>query len=96
MKIIYNILIISILCTSNAWSQDSLKNVLSDRKEENVEIHIDNRKLTKNLEKVQNNLNAVARTTTINRNYRRNLDGNWKQDAPEEDNPIEKKKTITR
>jgi hypothetical protein len=97
MKITYNILIISILCISNAWSQDSLKNKLSDRNDENIEININKSNLIKNLEEVQKNLNGVARITSINRNYRRNLDGNWQQDIDNsEDNPIEKKKTITK
>ena len=89
-------MIISILCISNAWSQDSLKNKLSDRKDGNIEIHINKGNLIKNLEEVQNNLNAVARITSINRSYRRNLEGNWQQDNSTEDNPIEKKKTITK
>ena len=97
MKTIYNILIINILFISNAWSQDSLKTNFPERKDKKIEIRIDKRELIKNLEEVQNNLNAVAKTTTINRNYRRNLDGNWQQDNENsEENPIEKKKTLTK
>ena len=95
MKIIYNILIISILCIVNTWSQDSLKNSLSERMDKNIEFQIDNGNLIKNLKEVHKNLNAIAKSTIVNRNYRRNLEHIWQQDdSPTEDNPIQKKKNI--
>ena len=95
MKIIYNILIISILCVSNAWSQDSLKNSLSERRDKNIEFKVDKGNLIKNLEEVHKNLNAMAKSTIINRNYRRNLENIEHQyDPSTEDNPIQKKKNI--
>lgn len=95
MKIIYNILIISTLCIANAWSQDSLKNSLSERMDKNIEFQIDNGNLIKNLKEVHKNLNAIAKSTIVNRNYRRNLEHIWQQDdSPTEDNPIQKKKNI--
>lgn len=97
MKIIYNILIISILCVSNAWSQDSLKNSLSERRDKNIEFKVDKGNLIKNLEEVHKNLNAMAKSTIINRNYRRNLENIEHQyDPSTEDNPIEKKRTISK
>ncbi len=97
MKIIYNILIISILYMSNAWSQDSLKNSLSERRDKNIEFKVDKGNLIKNLEEVHKNLNAMAKSTIINRNYRRNLENIEHQyDPSTEDNPIEKKRTISK
>ncbi|MBC7408300.1 MAG: hypothetical protein H7339_07920 [Arcicella sp.] len=97
MKIIYNILIISILCVSNAWSQDSLKNSLSERRDKNIEFKVDKGNLIKNLEEVHRNLNAMAKSTIVNRNYRRNLENIEHQyDPSTEDNPIEKKRTISK
>ena len=97
MKKTYNILIISILCISNAWSQDSLKNKSSNRKDENIEIYIDKSTLIKNLEEVQQNLNGVAKIISTHRNYRENIDSNLHQEnAPLEENSFEKKKTITK
>ena len=111
---------ISILCISNAWSQDSLMNHLSEKKDDRVKLkikHIDkkiinkaiknaigadedvevdvSRMSKKTIEKMFENL--VAKSTTEYKNYRRNLEGNWQEDNDNsEDNPIEKKKSITK
>jgi hypothetical protein len=120
MKKIYNILIISILCISNAWSQDSLKNNSSDKTDEIIEIKInrlnnetisrvikDAAKVGKGVEVDISNLDkksiekaiesAIAKNSTFNKNYRLSFDENWQQDnSSTEDNPIEKKKNITK
>ena len=95
MRILYNILIISILYISNAWSQDNPKDSLLERKDENIEFQIDNENLIKNFKEVNRNLNAMVKSTIINRNFRRNLDSIWQpDDSSAEDNPIQKKKNI--
>lgn len=90
MRIIYNILIISILFIASARSQDSLDKSFSKRKVENIEIQLENKHINRNI-------NAIAKSIIINRNYKRNLQGILQQeDYSSEDNPIEKKKIITK
>ncbi len=115
MKKIYNILIISILCISNAWSQDSLKNapqlkiILGDKDERtNIQERRVYKKQTDGTRvKITHDYlgdsssDALARVEVYknrsNRSYRKDTEGNWQQDnTSTEDNPIEKKKTLTK
>ncbi|MEY4539453.1 MAG: hypothetical protein RLZZ306_1210 [Bacteroidota bacterium] len=116
MKTIYNILIISILGVSNAWSQDSLKNkYLKIEIEENESIHnLLERKSTNSTEnskkRVEGLLNEL-RASAKNRSYSYSFptppmpplppmppfeNQNFDRSHNSEDNPIEKKKTITK
>lgn len=115
MKIIYNILIISILCIPNAWSQDSLQHkYLKIETEENESIHnlilkghssVEHSK--KRVEQLRNELRASARNRSFSyliptpslpllppmppTNFQ-----NFDRNDSSEDNPIEKKKNITK
>lgn len=90
MKIIYTILVINILYISNVWSQDSLTSNFPENIAKNIEIRIDNKNIS-------TNSNVIAKSTNINRNYYKKLDGSWQKDDEDfEDNLIEKKKTITK
>jgi hypothetical protein len=115
MKIIYNILIISILCISNAWSQDSLKNKSSKIEiEENEYINKNNTQLQDIKRSVENsrlrieNLKNELRATSRNQSFAYSFPTppmppmppsnfqNFDRNDNSEDNPIEKKKTITK
>jgi hypothetical protein len=118
MKIIYNILIISILCISNTWSQDSLQNKYLRIETQSESIHnllerhgtesVEHSK--KRVEGLLNELRASARNRSFSHVVPRppmsplspmppmppieyqNLDRTEKS----EDNPIEKKRTLTK
>jgi hypothetical protein len=95
MKITYNILIISILCISNAWSQDSLRNksLEEDSLNSNNQLlknQAESHRLLKEFSK------ADAQFQTEMQFFTRNFPNKNNQDNNSEDNPIEKKKTITK
>jgi hypothetical protein len=96
MKIIYNILTISILFVSNALSQDSLKNKYSEKDSFN-----DNNQLLKNQAESHRLLKEFSKADAQFKNemqfFSRNFSNkNNQDDSSTEDNPIEKKKTITK
>ena len=112
MKTIYNILIISILCISNAWSQDSLQNKYLRIETENKSIHNllelhsteSIERSRKGVEELQKELKASAK----NRSFSFAVPmpplppmpplefQNFDRSDNSEDNPIEKKKTLTK
>ena len=114
MKTIHNILIISILCISNAWSQDSLRNkYLKIETEVNESIHnlvlrgnasVENSR--KKVEKLQDELRASARNRSFSYSVPTPMPPlppmppinfqNFEESDLSEDNPIEKKKIITK
>ena len=118
MKKIYNILIISILCVSNAWSQDSLKVVSGDtdhgkRNTPQLEIILGDKDERTNIQErrvykkqVDGNWEEVTQDYS-NKNlsdafakvevYRNRLNRReWQNETSTEDNPVEKKKSITK
>jgi hypothetical protein len=89
MKIIYNILIISILCVSNALSQDSLKNKSS---EEGDTFSIAGNAVIRNQAQTRQLLKEFSKQDA---HIAFNYSNRYRYDNSE-DNPIEKKKTITK
>jgi hypothetical protein len=114
MRISYNILIISILCISNAWSQDSLKK--APAKIEIEESEYINKSIPDNfilqelrgrvevsrqrIESLKDELSSSMRNRSysISPSYSYSYPGNGSSSGNNnsEDNPIEKKKTITK
>lgn len=111
MKIIYNILAISILCISNAWSQDSLKNKYL-KIEENESVHnLIEKRTTESVEhskkRVEDLMNEL-RASSKNRSFSYVIPRppmpplppfelhNFNKNENSEDNPIEKKKSLTK
>ena len=112
MKIIYNILIIGTLCISKTWSQDSLKNKSSKIEvERNESIHnlIELRGSVENSRQRVEDLRDELRATAKSRSYSLPMppippvppmpplnfqDSDVNDNS--EDNPFEKKKTITK
>ena len=121
MKKIYNILIISILCVSNAWSQDSLKVVSGDTdhgkngkenppqfkiilgdKDERTNIQerrVYKKQVDGNWEEVtqdysNKNLSDAFAKVEVYRNRLNRRE--WQNETSTEDNPVEKKKSITK
>jgi hypothetical protein len=112
MKIIYNILIMSILCISNAWSQDSLQNKYLRIETQSESIHnLLERHSTESIEhskrKVEE-LQKELRASAKNRSFSYAVPmpplppmpplefQNFDRSEKSEDNPVEKKKTITK
>jgi hypothetical protein len=89
MKIICNILIISILCVSNALSQDSLKNKSS---EEGDTFSIAGNAVIRNQAQTRQLLKEFSKQDA---HIAFNYSNRYRYDNSE-DNPIEKKKTITK
>jgi hypothetical protein len=124
MKKIYNILIISILCISNAWSQDSLKKApvevvsgATDHGEESEYINNSNSQFQVLRGRVERSKRGVEnqrdelRATSRNRSFTYSFPTpptspiqpippinfqNFDRSDNSEDNPIEKKKNITK
>jgi hypothetical protein len=119
MKKIYNILIISILCISNAWSQDSLKKTPAKIEiEESEYINKSNTNDNSQLQELRGrvehsrqrveNLRNELRATSRNRSSTYSFPTppippipptsfqNFDRSDNSEDNPIEKKKNITK
>jgi hypothetical protein len=112
MKIIYNILIISILCISNAWSQDSLQNKYLRIETQSESIHnLLERHSTESVEHSKRRVEELQkelRASAKNRSFSFAVPmpplppmpplefQNFDRSEKSEDNPIEKKKTLTK
>lgn len=112
MKTIYNILIISILCISNALSQDSLQNKYLRIETQSESIHnLLERHSTESIEHSKRRVEELQKelsTSSKNRSFSYTVPRpplppmppseyqNFDRSNKSEDNPIEKKKTLTK
>ena len=94
MKNIFNILVINCLIFVNAIGQDSLKNE-STKEEVDISINLNGKNILKNQEQIHQLLKNFSKNESqfIVRNFSYRND---KEEDKSEDNPIEKKKTITK
>ena len=94
MKNIFNILVINCLIFVNAIGQDSLKNE-STKEEVDISINLNGKNILKNQEQIHQLLKNFSKNESqfIVRNFSYRND---KEEDKSEDNPIEKKKVITK
>ena len=94
MKNIFNILVINCLIFVNAIGQDSLKNE-STKEEVDISINLSGKNILKNQEQIHQLLKNFSKNESqfIVRNFSYRND---KEEDKSEDNPIEKKKVITK